>query len=94
MLFSNVDGALLNSFSFMLGNFDTSAFDGLSLQSYGIFLSVIYMLIVSLLLLNLLIALMGDSYSSVSAKGLAQWRLEQAQLIIEQRCLKKSAESE
>jgi hypothetical protein len=41
------------------------------------------MMIVSILLLNLLIALMGDSYGSVKEKGLAQWKLEQAQIITE-----------
>lgn len=67
----------------MLGGFDPSAFDGLYLIKYSIFLSCIYMLIVSILLLNLLIALMGDSYGSVKEKGLAQWKLEQAQIITE-----------
>jgi hypothetical protein len=41
------------------------------------------MIIVSVLLLNLLIALMGDNYGSVKEKGLAQWKLEQAQIITE-----------
>jgi hypothetical protein len=36
---------------------------------------------VSILLLNMLIVLMGDSYGSVKEKGLAQWKLEQAQII-------------
>lgn len=47
------------------------------------FLSAVFMLVSSILLLNLLIALMGDSYADVKEKGLAQWRLEQADLIIE-----------
>ena len=45
------------------------------------------MVLVNLLLLNLLIALMGDSYGSVREKGIAQWKLEQCQLILEQDCL-------
>lgn len=81
--FSSIDKSYVSAFSYMLGNFDPDGFDGASLESWGIFLSCIYMLIGSILLLNLLIALMGDSYSDVKAKGLAQWRLEQAQLIIE-----------
>ena len=32
------------------------------------------MLFVTIILLNLLIALMGSSYSRVEEKGLAQWR--------------------
>ena len=43
----------------------------------------VYVLIVSILLLNLLIALMGDSYAAVKEKGLAQWKLEQALIITE-----------
>lgn len=83
LLFSEIDNSLLNSFAFMLGEYDTESFEGLPLESFGIFLSVVYMLVSAILLLNLLIALMGDSYADVKAKGLAQWRLEQAQLIIE-----------
>lgn len=85
--FSTIDGSLITSFTFMLGGYDNKVFEGTSLYSFSVFLSCIYMLIVSILLLNLLIALMGDSYQSVRENGLAQWRLEQAQLIIEQRCL-------
>ena len=41
------------------------------------------MLVGTVLLLNLLIALMADSYATVKRKGLAQWRFEQAQLILD-----------
>lgn len=81
--FSTIPNSLLNSFTFMLGGYDPFAFSNAPLESFALFLSCIYMLIVSILLLNLLIALMGDSYGDVREKGLAQWRLEQCQLIIE-----------
>ena len=81
--FATVGNSFLNSFSYMLGNFDPLGFDGLPLERFAIFLSTFFMLLVSLLLLNLLIALMGDSYADVREKGLAQWRLEQVNLIIE-----------
>lgn len=45
-----------------------------------------------ILLLNLLIALMGNSYSIIQGKGLAQWRLEQAKIIIEQSFLLSESE--
>mmetsp|Transcript_6927 Transcript_6927/g.11575 ORF Transcript_6927/g.11575 Transcript_6927/m.11575 type:complete len:132 (-) Transcript_6927:65-460(-) len=67
----------------MLGGYDPLGFDGLPLERFAVFLSTFFMLLVSLLLLNLLIALMGDSYADVREKGLAQWRLEQVNLIIE-----------
>ena len=81
--FGKLDNSLLNSFSFMLGGYDPEGFAGAKLESFALFLSTIYMLIVSILLLNLLIALMGDSYGAVKEKGLAQWRLEQAEIITE-----------
>jgi hypothetical protein len=81
--FSTFEGAMLYSFVFLLGGYDPTAFEGVPLYRLGIALSAIYMIIVSVLLLNLLIALMGDSYGSVKEKGLAQWKLEQAQIITE-----------
>ena len=81
--FGTFENSVLNSFVFMLGGYDPSAFIGTRLYKFALGLSCLYMIIVSILLLNLLIALMGDSYSSVRGKGLAQWRLEQAQIITE-----------
>jgi WD40 repeat protein len=62
--FANIDDSLVVSFVFMLGGYDTSGFEDLPqpMKSYGLFLSAVYMMIVSILLLNLLIALMGDSF--------------------------------
>ena len=81
--FGTFENSVLNSFVFMLGGYDPSAFIGTRLYKFALGLSCLYMIIVAILLLNLLIALMGDSYSSVRGKGLAQWRLEQAQIITE-----------
>eukprot|EP01032_Pedospumella_encystans_P017121 gene17121-19520_t len=81
--FGTIQDSLLNSYVFMLGGFDPSAFEGTPLNGFATALSCFYMLIVSILLLNLLIALMGDSYGSVKEKGLAQWKLEQAQIVTE-----------
>ena len=81
--FSSMDQSLLLSFTFMLGEYDPFAFTGAKLESFAVFLSTIYMMILSILLLNLLIAYMADSYSAVKAKGLAQWKLQQAQIIKE-----------
>jgi hypothetical protein len=83
-MFSRIDESFLSSFSFMMGNFDPSAFDGTGRQrNFGIFLSVAYMMVVTILLLNLLIALMGSTYDKISERGLAQWRMEQAGVMIE-----------
>ena len=76
----------------MLGNYDPKSFEGVELEPFGIFLQSMFYAIVALLILNMLIAAMGESYAAVSQKGAAQFRYEQAQLIIEQRCLKSSVE--
>lgn len=70
---------------YISGNFDPEAFDGLPapLQKYGLVLSCIYMMVVVVLMLNLLIALMGDSFAQVAEDGMAQWRLEQTRLLLE-----------
>ena len=76
-------GSLVYSFTFMLGGYDPTSFQETSLEDFGVFLSAVYMVIVAILLLNLLIALMADGYSEVRSKGLAQWKLEQAQIIVD-----------
>ena len=60
----------------MIGGFD-SDYSGTTSPELGVVLYILFMVIVALLLLNLLIALMGDSFSAVKEKGIAQWRLEQ-----------------
>ena len=81
--FASIQNSFLNSYSFMLGGYDPTAFDGAPLQSWATFLAVIYMLVMNLLLLNLLIALMGNTYAVVEEKGNAQWRLEQTQVVLD-----------
>jgi len=82
-LFGTFDQALVQSFSFMMGNYDPAAFAGAPLENFGTLLAVLYMTMMAILLLNLLIALMGESFGTVSQKGLAQWRFEQALIISE-----------
>lgn len=68
--------ALLNLFDFMLGNFN-SDFSGTAAPNLAVILYVFFMFIVTILILNLIIALMGESFAKVNANGIAQWRLEQ-----------------
>jgi hypothetical protein len=44
---------------------------------------VVYLLFMMILMLNLLIALMVESYETVASKGMAQWQLEQASIMTE-----------
>jgi hypothetical protein len=84
--FGTASKAFLSIFDFMLGNSD-SDFSGTSSQFLGTLLYVVFMVIVALLLLNLLIALMGESFGKVSEKGPAQFRYEQAKVILESECV-------
>jgi hypothetical protein len=87
LLFGNVKSAFLTSFMYMLGqNIDTD-FTGTVSPKLSTFLLIVFMLTMIILNLNLLIALMGDVFSRVRAKGQAVWRKEQASIIIEESFL-------
>lgn len=81
--FGTITNALLNSYLYMLGNAE-SDFEGTASPSLSTLLLVLFLFFMAILMLNLLIALMGQSFASVSDKGLAQWRLEQASIILDQ----------
>lgn len=80
--FKDMDVALYNALLYMLGQ--NIAPD--QIQSvFGKCLLIAFMLVMTLLLLNLLIALMGDTFSSVRDQGVARWRKEQASIILDNR---------
>jgi hypothetical protein len=80
--FAEMDVALYNAILYMLGqNIAPDQIDSL----FGKCLLVAFMLVMTLLLLNLLIALMGDTFSSVRDQGVARWRKEQACIILDNR---------
>lgn len=81
--FGTISNALLNSYLYMLGNSD-SDFSGTASPALSTLFLVLFLFFMAILMLNLLIALMGQSFASVSDKGLAQWRLEQASIILDQ----------
>ena len=74
---------MLSAFDYMMGSFDTE-FEGSRVPVLGTFLVIVFVLFVIILMLNLLIALMGNTFSNVSAKGLAQWRQEQVSIVLEE----------
>jgi WD40 repeat protein len=84
--FGTLEGAFMNSYLYMLGNF-SGDFSGTLNPSLGQFLLAMFMFFMAILMLNLLIALMGETFSSVSEKKLPQWRWEQAVIILEERRL-------
>lgn len=80
--FSSLDGSLVTTFAYMMGQFDSSDFDGISVNQFANYIYVLYMIVSTIILLNLLIAIMGDIYASVEKNALAQFRWEQCNVII------------
>jgi hypothetical protein len=81
--FGTINQALLSSFDYMMGNFDTQ-FQGSISPALSTLLVVVFIVFMIILMLNLLIALMGNTFAQVSAKGLAQWRQEQTSIILDE----------
>ncbi len=52
--------------------------------AFARYLMVIFMMVMIVLMLNILIALMGDAFSRVRDSGLALWRKEQATICIDE----------
>ena len=78
-----LSGSLVRVVGLMLGEFTPDIFDNSASPSLGVFLLVCYMLITPIILLNALIAIMGDSYDRVQANANAEWRCEQAKIVLE-----------
>ena len=66
-----------------IGMADPTSFDDSHLPYLCYFFLAVFLLFVMILMLNLLIALMSDSYGEVRERGKAQWRFEQAKIIVE-----------
>ena len=82
--FGTIQSAFYNSYLFMLGGFDGD-FSGTSNPSLGSFLLAMFMFFMAIHMLNLLIALMGETFENVSEKKIPQWRWEQAAIILEEQ---------
>ncbi len=57
----------------MLGEFDLDHYAGTTFEYVSISLLVVYVVVVSILLLNLLIAMMGDTYGNVIDRATQIW---------------------
>ncbi|CAF3802067.1 unnamed protein product [Rotaria sp. Silwood1] len=65
----------------MLGDFELDHYPGTTFQYISVSLLVIYIIVVSILLLNLLIAMMGDTYGNVIEGATQIWHLERARIV-------------
>ena len=93
--FGTMGDALLTMFSFMLGEFDFSIFSahyqnkdgedcgGVAYQSAGISLVVIYLVIMSVTLLNFLIAVLSTVHSSVQQNAQKEFQVVRARVILQ-----------
>lgn len=93
--FASLQGAYMESFVFLTGQFSIEPFSGCgyddtvpgrinhSIRGFAIFLAAVFAVLVQLMMVNVLIALMTESYGRLSERGVAQARLMQAQLICE-----------
>lgn len=81
--YNSVPKALQNIFYAMINGFSNST-DFLYLPSLGFIYVVIFSLIVTILMLNLLIAIMTSAYDQISQVSKAHWRHEQATIMIEE----------
>jgi hypothetical protein len=77
--YDTAQSSLLSSFSMMMGGFEITDF---ALSSEGIMVFVIFMVIVQLVMLNMLIAIMGDSVAQVQEDQKAAGLCSRAQLIL------------
>jgi hypothetical protein len=55
-----------------------------SSPALGVCLLVLFLIVYVIILLNILIALMSDTFNRIQSNGLAQWRLERCKIILEQ----------
>ena len=67
----------------MLGAFDPAEFDSGAAPVLSTVFLCLFLLFMMILMLNLLIALMGDTFDKVKSRGKAEWRLEQASIVSE-----------
>ena len=73
-------------FAAMLGGSDLTIFDDVPDAWFRFLcriLYIVYIVLQAIIMLNLLIALMGDSHSNIVQRALGQWRCEQAKIILE-----------
>jgi len=69
-------------FMAMLGGFEFDDYMDTKYPVLNVSLLVVYIIVVSILLLNMLIAMMGDTYANVIGEADIQWHLEWARIIL------------
>ncbi|UJR21723.1 hypothetical protein I4U23_024800 [Adineta vaga] len=65
----------------MLGDFDLDAYTETSYRYISVTLLIFYIIVVTILLLNLLVAMMGDTYGNIIEGATQVWHLERARIV-------------
>ena len=85
--YSGYDGVLLTVYGFLFGNYNILDFDSSSNPELKKFLNSSFLFFIDIVLLNLLIALMGDIFDEVQAKASQETTYGLAKLVLEYESL-------
>lgn len=90
--FSTLQGSLLTTFSYVMGQFDITNFNtcglkptgevNLPARNFAVILSMVFVALVAIVMINVLIALMTESYSRSVPLGFAQTSYAQARIML------------
>jgi len=81
--FRSITHSLRTAISYCLGTFELQDLDNSLYPALMTVLWLVFMVVVAIILLNLLIAIISESYDKVSAGKIPAWRLEQAKVLID-----------
>jgi len=83
--YDSVGSSILTQYRMIIGDFDISSFlsPTEASQGIGIVFFIAFTLLVSIILLNLLIAIMSNSYDNIQENAKAEWLAELAEILIE-----------
>jgi len=79
--FEGMADSVKTCFLAMLGDFEFDDYIQSPFMLMSVVLLVLYVVVITILLLNLLVAMMGDTYSHVNENAEKQWHLERARII-------------
>jgi len=65
----------------MLGDFEVEEYADTTFHTVSVSLLIVYVVVVTILLLNLLVAMMGDTYGNIIEDADKQWHLERARIV-------------
>jgi ankyrin repeat protein len=82
--FSKADKGMITAFFYMMGDASIDPMVGASNPELALTIVCLFIFITTILLLNLLIALMNSSYQKIQKRQNAEWHRERANIMIEQ----------